>query len=89
MESLAIRPLEAPPSATVSLPGSKSVTNRALVTAALAEGTSAYAQVMKCSRGKGTRAVYSSFPRAMAPEYAVTTRAPRAFRSPNLGSCTP
>ena len=35
-----IRPLEAPLDATVSLPGSKSYTQRALVIAALAEGTS-------------------------------------------------
>ena len=36
---LAIEPLEKPPNATVVLPGSKSITNRALVTAALAMGT--------------------------------------------------
>lgn len=36
----AIRPLEAAPDRTISVPGSKSLTNRALVTAALAEGTS-------------------------------------------------
>lgn len=35
-----IKPLAKPPDATVALPGSKSITNRALVTAALAEGTS-------------------------------------------------
>jgi 3-phosphoshikimate 1-carboxyvinyltransferase len=35
-----IRPLQRPPDATVRLPGSKSITNRALVAAALAEGTS-------------------------------------------------
>ena len=34
----AIAPLEAPPDAAVRLPGSKSITNRALVCAALAEG---------------------------------------------------
>jgi 3-phosphoshikimate 1-carboxyvinyltransferase len=33
-----IMPLAAPPSATVALPGSKSITNRALVAAAMAEG---------------------------------------------------
>lgn len=37
-QSLAIDPLEAPPDATVRLPGSKSITNRALVCAALASG---------------------------------------------------
>ena len=37
---LAIEPLEGPVDATVALPGSKSVTNRALVCAALAEGRS-------------------------------------------------
>ena len=36
--ALDIKPLEAPPGATVSLPGSKSITNRALVCAALADG---------------------------------------------------
>ncbi len=35
-----IEPLAVPPDATVSVPGSKSLTNRALVAAALAEGTS-------------------------------------------------
>ena len=33
-----IEPLAAPPDATVTLPGSKSITNRALVVAAMAEG---------------------------------------------------
>ena len=36
--ALSITPLEAPPDATVSLPGSKSITNRALICAALASG---------------------------------------------------
>ena len=36
--TLAVAPLEAPPDATVRLPGSKSITNRALVCAALAAG---------------------------------------------------
>jgi 3-phosphoshikimate 1-carboxyvinyltransferase len=40
VEVLAIDPLAAPPDATVRVPGSKSLTNRALVAAALAEGTS-------------------------------------------------
>jgi 3-phosphoshikimate 1-carboxyvinyltransferase len=35
-----IRPLSAPPDADVALPGSKSITNRALVASALASGTS-------------------------------------------------
>jgi 3-phosphoshikimate 1-carboxyvinyltransferase len=35
---LSIKPLEVPPDATVSLPGSKSITNRALICAALASG---------------------------------------------------
>ncbi len=38
MESLDIAPLEFPPNATVTLPGSKSITNRALICAALASG---------------------------------------------------
>ena len=37
-DPLPIKPLERPPDATVVLPGSKSITNRALVTAALADG---------------------------------------------------
>ena len=36
--ALSITPLEVPPDATVSLPGSKSITNRALICAALAAG---------------------------------------------------
>ncbi len=39
-EELAIEPLDKPPNATVHIPGSKSVTNRALLLAALADGTS-------------------------------------------------
>jgi 3-phosphoshikimate 1-carboxyvinyltransferase len=37
---LEIRPLERPPSATIEVPGSKSITNRAVLLAALAEGRS-------------------------------------------------
>ncbi|HEV2766379.1 MAG TPA: 3-phosphoshikimate 1-carboxyvinyltransferase [Acidimicrobiales bacterium] len=40
---MAIEPLAAPPDAVVTVPGSKSITNRALVTAALAEGRSVLA----------------------------------------------
>jgi 3-phosphoshikimate 1-carboxyvinyltransferase len=39
-DELEIRPLARPPDATVTVPGSKSITNRALLLAALAEGTS-------------------------------------------------
>ena len=39
-DELEIEPLERPPNATVPVPGSKSVTNRALLVAALADGTS-------------------------------------------------
>lgn len=38
-DPLPIEPLASPPDVTASLPGSKSITNRALITAALAEGT--------------------------------------------------
>lgn len=37
---LVVRPLDAPPDVTIEVPGSKSLTNRALVAAALAEGMS-------------------------------------------------
>ncbi|HWH34485.1 MAG TPA: 3-phosphoshikimate 1-carboxyvinyltransferase [Acidimicrobiales bacterium] len=40
MRSLAVQPLTGPLDATVVVPGSKSITNRALVAAALAQGTS-------------------------------------------------
>jgi 3-phosphoshikimate 1-carboxyvinyltransferase len=39
-DALAIRPLDRPPAATIAVPGSKSITNRALLLAALAEGRS-------------------------------------------------
>src|SRR5919106_351054 len=39
-EELEVTPLEGPPDATIRVPGSKSVTNRALIIAALAEGHS-------------------------------------------------
>jgi 3-phosphoshikimate 1-carboxyvinyltransferase len=38
--ALAMRPLERPPDATVTVPGSKSITNRAVLLAALADGRS-------------------------------------------------
>jgi 3-phosphoshikimate 1-carboxyvinyltransferase len=38
MKALAIRPLEQPPRTSIRVPGSKSLTNRALLAAALAEG---------------------------------------------------
>jgi len=40
VDAIAIEPLEAPPAASVRPPGSKSITNRALMCAALADGTS-------------------------------------------------
>jgi len=40
MDAIAIEPLAAPPAARVRPPGSKSITNRALMCAALADGTS-------------------------------------------------
>jgi len=39
-EELEVVPLESPPDATIRVPGSKSVTNRALIAAALADGSS-------------------------------------------------
>jgi 3-phosphoshikimate 1-carboxyvinyltransferase len=39
-DALAIRPMARPPAATIAVPGSKSITNRALLLAALAEGRS-------------------------------------------------
>ena len=43
MRTVAIAPLAAPPAAVVTVPGSKSITNRALGTAARAEGRSVLA----------------------------------------------
>jgi 3-phosphoshikimate 1-carboxyvinyltransferase len=45
-DPLAIRPLDRPPDAVVRVPGSKSVTNRALVCAALASGRSVLRDVL-------------------------------------------
>lgn len=45
-DPLPIRPLDAPVDATIALPGSKSITNRALVCAALADGTSVLTGVL-------------------------------------------
>ena len=39
-EVLTVEPLARPPDATITVPGSKSITNRALICAALADGTS-------------------------------------------------
>src|SRR5690606_28902090 len=46
MSSIEIEPLAAPPDASVRPPGSKSLTNRALVCAALAHGTSSLSGVL-------------------------------------------
>ncbi len=46
MQTLPIDPLTAPPDATVPIPGSKSITNRALVAASLATGTSVLSGVL-------------------------------------------
>jgi 3-phosphoshikimate 1-carboxyvinyltransferase len=46
-EPLEVQPLEAPPDAIVTVPGSKSITNRALVCAALADGTSTIENVLR------------------------------------------
>ncbi len=42
IESIEIKPLNAPPQVTVRIPGSKSITNRALLLAALADGVSTF-----------------------------------------------
>src|SRR5438270_11499852 len=44
---LEVRPLTKPPAATVRVPGSKSITNRALVLAALSEVDSAVANALR------------------------------------------
>lgn len=46
LDPLPIEPVDGPLDATVSLPGSKSITNRALVCAALADGTSTLSDVL-------------------------------------------
>ena len=45
-DALEIRPLTRPPDATITVPGSKSITNRALLLAALAEGRSELSGVL-------------------------------------------
>lgn len=44
--ALAIRPLDRPPDAAITVPGSKSITNRVLLLAALADGTSELSGVL-------------------------------------------
>jgi 3-phosphoshikimate 1-carboxyvinyltransferase len=46
-DPLAVHPLEVPPEATVAVPGSKSITNRALIAAGLAQGTSELTGVLR------------------------------------------
>ncbi|MGQ0745039.1 MAG: 3-phosphoshikimate 1-carboxyvinyltransferase [Acidimicrobiales bacterium] len=46
MTVLAVRPLAAPPDVSITVPGSKSITNRALVVAALAAGRSDLSKVL-------------------------------------------
>lgn len=46
MSPYVVRPLDRPPDADVTVPGSKSLTNRALVAALLADGTSTLTNVL-------------------------------------------
>jgi len=46
-EKLAVEPLVRPPDTTISVPGSKSITNRALIMAALAEGRSVLSNALE------------------------------------------
>jgi 3-phosphoshikimate 1-carboxyvinyltransferase len=54
-----VRPLDASPDADVSLPGSKSLTNRALVAALLADGTSTLTNVLVADDTEGMLAALS------------------------------
>lgn len=56
MSARSVRPLTAPPDTTVAVPGSKSIANRVLVCAALADGTSRLTNVPD---GDDTRAMLS------------------------------
>lgn len=60
MTPLPIQPLTAPPNAVIDLPGSKSITNRALVTAALATGETTLSRVLFA---EDTRAMLDSLAR--------------------------
>ena len=68
-DPLEVVPLVAPPTGTVALPGSKSITNRALVCAALADGTSRISGALRsedteamlgCLRALGVRSTVSA-----------------------------
>ena len=58
-EALEVRPLERPPSAAVEVPGSKSITNRALVLAAL-WGKDEPCEVMNCLRSEDTEVMLAA-----------------------------
>ena len=60
MTTLVVEPLAAPPDASVSVPGSKSITNRALVAAALADGESTLDGIL---RADDTEAMLDSLAR--------------------------
>jgi 3-phosphoshikimate 1-carboxyvinyltransferase len=47
-DKLEVKPLERPPNATIRVPGSKSITNRALVLAALSRGETQLAGALQC-----------------------------------------
>jgi 3-phosphoshikimate 1-carboxyvinyltransferase len=84
-ETLEIRPLERPPSAAVEVPGSKSITNRALVLAALLAGRGGVRELRGVLRSEDTEVMIEAL-RTLGfrvltewPEAAVFVSAPAGY----------
>jgi len=81
LDPLPVEPVARPVDATVALPGSKSITNRALVCAALAEGTSVLTGVLDAddtgAMVQGLRAIGVAIAEAGDAELTVTGGGPR------------
>lgn len=72
-EPLAVEPLAGPLDATVSLPGSKSLTNRALVCAALADGTSVLAGALRADDTEAMLDGLAALGVVVTPDWAADT----------------
>ena len=86
MPAVRVRPLGRPVDAVVAVPGSKSIANRALVCAALADGPSALRGVPD---GDDSAAMLDCLARAGRRRSAVTTMARSWWTATGRRACDP
>lgn len=81
LESLLLRPLDRPPDVRVRVPGSKSITNRALLCAALSPGHSRLTGALFAEDTRAMLAIVS----VSAPEVSITSVGSLTSRYQHLG----